>query len=263
MLLDGRPPPDDVRLTVLRATAFAALHWHDKAEAEYAKALRARPADTQIQLVRHFNRAHLFACKGEGELNLAAAELDEASALELSDCQLYRFRSVAHLGAGQGAAYRRVCAEMMERFEKTQDPWTACNVVVACVAGPDALADMGRLIPLAQMADRFPYRDTAWLGAAFYRCGQYVEARRCFEDSARLWRPRAWDWCFRAMVHHRLGQTEEAQRCLNEAAQWIKQANIGRDVYLEECSPAWNTILEIIEVNTLFREAQALLQHAR
>src|SRR5262249_39693780 len=137
MLLDARPPPDDIRLTVLRARAFAALHWHDKADAEYAKALQAWPADTQIQLVRHCNRAHLYACKGK--LDLTAAQLDEASALEPNDPSVYHFRAAAHLGAGQGTAYRRVCAQLMERFEKTQDPSTAHDVVLASVAGPDAL----------------------------------------------------------------------------------------------------------------------------
>src|SRR5262249_16590697 len=152
MLLDTRPPPKDIRLTVLRARAFAALHWHDKADAAYGKALEASPADTQIQLVRHFNRAHLFACKGLGRLNLTAAELDEASALGANHLSLYHFRAAAHLGAGQKNAYRRVCAEMLQRFEKTQDPQTGREVVLACVAGPDALPDMGRLIPLAQVA---------------------------------------------------------------------------------------------------------------
>ena len=60
---------------------------------------------------------------------------------------------------------------------------------------------------------------------ALYRAGRYQESVECFEASAKMYRPKALEWCFLAMAHHRLGHVAEARRCLEEARRWIDAAN--------------------------------------
>src|SRR5260370_25827729 len=62
MLIDGSPPPDDPRLHVLRARAFAGLRWAEKAIPEYDAALKLSPQDPQIRLDSHRNRG--YYCRG-------------------------------------------------------------------------------------------------------------------------------------------------------------------------------------------------------
>src|SRR5207302_679992 len=115
------------------------------------------------------------------------------------------------------------------RFEKTHDPGVACNVIYPCLLRDDALPDMGRLLPMTPVAAK-AWHIGAWvLGAALYRAGKHEDALRCFENAARIYRPRAWDWSFRAMAHCRLGQAAEARHCLAEATRWIDEANARQD----------------------------------
>jgi hypothetical protein len=44
---------------------------------------------------------------------------------------------VAHLAAGDVAAYRKACTAMVERFEKTKDRVTTGNVLLVCVLRGD------------------------------------------------------------------------------------------------------------------------------
>src|SRR5262249_23323692 len=118
-------------------------------------------------------------------------------------------------------AYRAVCAGMLERFAKTTDPVVAAHVVNACVAAPDAVADPGQLIPLAQLAcSTNRTANVGLLGAAFYRSGHPDRALECFSEMPRT-PPRAWHRLFEAMTHVRLGAAEEARRCLGYAEKWL------------------------------------------
>jgi hypothetical protein len=83
-------------------------------------------------------------------------------------------------------AYRRTCAALVQRFEKTTDPAIADNVLRACVLRPEALPDMARLLPLARVATLPDTPGPASAGAALYRAGKYPEAVRCLETAARV-----------------------------------------------------------------------------
>jgi hypothetical protein len=258
VLIDGSAPRDDPRLHVLRARAFAGLRWVEKAIPEYDAALRMSPQDPQIRLESHRNRG--YHCKDLRQWGEAAAEFVKACELAPDDSYLWRFRAVAHIAAGDVAAYQQDCTAMVERFAKTEDRITAGNVLQVCVLRDDALPDMAGLLPLTRVADPI-WHWGAWVhGAALYRAGKYAESVRWFETAAEMYLPRAWDWAFLAMAHHRLGHAGEARRCLVEAAHWIDEANHheGDDPTGER--PAWGNWQEPVVYPLLVREAEELLK---
>src|SRR5262249_50835048 len=150
VLIDGSPPRDDPRLHVLRARAFAGLHWAEKAVPEYDTALKLSPQDPQIRLEAHRNRG--YCCTVLRHWDRAAAELAKACELGPDDSYLWRLRVVAHVAAGDVAAYRQACTAMVERFEKTEDRATAANVLEVCVLRDETLPDMAQLLPLTRVA---------------------------------------------------------------------------------------------------------------
>jgi Flp pilus assembly protein TadD len=257
VLIDGSPPRDDPRLHVLRARAFAGLHWAEKAVPEYDAALKLSPQDPQIRLEAHRNRG--YCCIGRCQWGEAAAEFAKACELGPDDSYLWRFRAVAHVAAGDVAGYRQACTAMVERFEKTEDRDTAANVLLVCVLRGDTLPDMARLLPLTPVADPIWHWGTWVRGAALYRAGRYDESVRCFETAAKMYRLGAWDWCFLAMAHDRLGHAEEARRCLVEAARWIDEANREELDDPTSTRPGWGSWHERVVYPLLLREAQALL----
>ncbi|HJT76436.1 MAG TPA: protein kinase [Gemmataceae bacterium] len=257
VLIDGSPPPDDPRLHVLRARAFAGLRWSGTAVREYDAALKLGTQDPLIRAEAHHNRG--YHCTGLGQWGEAAAEFAQASELWQQHSHLWRYRAVAHLAAGDVDAYRQTCTAMLERFGKTDNPETAASVLQACVVRDDAVADKARLLPLIPVIDPIWHWGTWVRGAALYRAGRYAESVRCFERAAKLFRPRAWDWCFLAMAHHRLGHAADARRCLVEAARWIDEAN---RVQLDDpttLGPTWCGWDERVVYPLLLREAEALL----
>jgi serine/threonine protein kinase/Flp pilus assembly protein TadD len=257
VLIEGAPPPPDVRLHVLRARALAGLRSPRRAEAEYAEALKLCPNDPQVQMEAHRARSHCAVERGRWDE--AAAEFALASELRPDEAYLWCYRALAHLRAGDTAAYRRTCAELVERFEKTEDSYTACHVVLACVVRPDGLPDTVRLLPLAEVAARTRHFGTWLRGAALYRAGKYEEAVRSFETQAVTYRPRAWDWCFLAMAHHRLRHAAEARRCLAEAARWIDDASREGLDDPAGTGPSWGSWCERVVYPLLLREAEERL----
>jgi len=258
VLIDGSPPAGDPRLQVLRARAFVGLRRHAEAEVEYARALELLPGDPQVLLEAHRNRGGYWVTLGRwGE---AAGAFSRATELRPDDVYLWRFRGAAQFAAGEVDAYRRTCAAMVERFGRTDDPRTACNVLQVCVLRGDALPDMGRLLPLARVAAPEWHFGTWVVGAALYRDGQYGEALGAFEQAAKAYRPRAWDWCFRAMAHARLGQAAEARCCVAAAARWIDAAKGEDEDDLGGTRPAWGSWDEPAVSPLLLREAEALVR---
>jgi tetratricopeptide (TPR) repeat protein len=255
VLIDGSPPPDDARLHALRARSFAGLRWPEKAAAEYDAALKLSPQDSQIRMEAHRNQGYRYVHLGRWRE--AAAEFARATELQPDDAHLWRCRAVANFAAGEGNSYRRTCAAMLERFEKTEDRRKAGNVLLACVLQADALPDMARLLPLTRVAVPIWPRVR---GAALYRAGRHEESVRCLEAAAKTYRTWAWDWCFLAMAHHRLGHDDEARRCLAEAGRWIDEANRQEEDDPSHTRPAWGDWHERAVSALLLREAEGLLK---
>jgi tetratricopeptide (TPR) repeat protein len=218
--------------------------------------LKLRPHDPQIRLEAHRNRGYYHV--GHRQWDQAAAEFARASELQPHDKHLWQFTAAAHLAAGDSDAYGRVCAGMLERFRKTQDPEVAYQVVYTCVLRQDALADLDQLLPLARVAG--PGGSMRLLAAAHYRAGHYEKAVQCFQKAARVYRFRAWDWFFMAMAQHRLGRAEEAQQCLAKAIAWMGEADRQKLDDLSGARPAWGAWHEPVVVPLLRRETEELVK---
>ncbi|HEV3200479.1 MAG TPA: tetratricopeptide repeat protein [Bryobacteraceae bacterium] len=219
--------------------------------------MKLSPHDTQIRLESHRNRG--YYCTGLRQWGEAAAEFAKACELAPDDSYLWHCLAVAHIAAGDVAGHRQDCTAMMERFEKTEDRVTAGNVLQVSVLRDDTLPDMARLLPLTRVADPI-WHWGAWVhGAALYRAGGYEESVQCFETAGKLYRPRAWDWCFLAMAHHRLGHTDEARRCLVEAAHWIDEANREKLDEISSTRPTWGNWHERVVYPLLLHEAESLI----
>lgn len=260
LLIDGSSPPDDPRVHVLRGRAFAGLRWHAKAEPEYAAALQRLPNDPQIRMEAHRNRG--YGCTRLGQWKRAATEFAEASLLQPQEVFLGLFCAIAQLKAGEIDAYRRTCANLLQRFATTDDPGIARNVLLACVLRPDALPDMAQLLPLAHVASPPPNDfGPPEAGAALYRGGKYVEAVCCLERAAKVYPLRAEDWCFLAMARHRLGRSGEARQALEEAIRWIDSANHEDKEDRIASRTVWSTWHEKPECEFLVDEAKKLLEN--
>jgi Flp pilus assembly protein TadD len=260
LLIDGSPPPDDPRLHVLRARAFALLRRNSAADVEYAAALNLRPEDPQVRLEAHCSAG--YSATGRRQWRRAADEFTKASELAPDDATLWRFRAVTLLGAEDVPAYRQTCLAMLQRFEKSTDLRVAGNVVLVCVLRDDALPDMARLLPLAKVAAPWGGHTGAYaLGETLYRVGRYEEALECLDAAAKtLFRPGASEWSFLAMTHHRLGHADKARCYLAEAARWIDEANRQTEADWSGTRPAWGDWHEPVWGPLLFREAEKLLK---
>jgi tetratricopeptide (TPR) repeat protein len=261
LLIDGAPPSEDPRLLVLRGRAFAGLRRNSLADVEYAAALKLRPDDRQIRLEAH--RSAGYSSVGRRQWSQAAAEFTNACELAPDDSDLWRFRAIAHLGAGDLNAYRQSCLAMLERFEKTGDPRTAGNVVLVGVLADDSIPEMSRLLPLTRVAAPWHHVGDYVLGAALYRTGKFDEAIRCFEQQAKSIRPRPWGWAFLAMAHHRLGHAAEARRCLAEAARWIDETTRTTQDDLSGTLPQWANWNEPVVSRFLLQEAEELVNETQ
>jgi tetratricopeptide (TPR) repeat protein len=268
VLIETIAPPPDPRLHVLRARAYAGLRALVRADAEYAEALQDLGEAPQVRLEVHRNRGYLHVAAERWAA--AATEFSRAAELRPAEFRLRFFQAVAHAAAGEEAAYRRVCGELLARFEHAHDSVALLYCIQASVLVEAAEADgekvpgpqSRRLPELARLAGPHGQFGLPIYGAALYRAGQYEDSIRCFETVRELYSPRAWDWCFLAMSHHRLGHFDEARRCLAEAEHWIDEANRDHLDDLVGGSPTWGGWPERAHYPLLLREAQALVERA-
>jgi WD40 repeat protein/Tfp pilus assembly protein PilF len=199
-----------------RGDAWRARGQWDRAEAAYNEALHARPLNATIRdaLVRlHIERGHF---------DRAVATLAEAERLLPYDDHLHQWLALVLLEAGDRDGWRRSTAAVLDRFGGTTNSWMAHSIARACASGPEATADPGVPIRLAEISvrghDAFnkPIALNT-LGAALYRAGRYDEAIRRLDEAAqaRGGASKPEDWGFLAMAHHRLGHPDEARRWLD------------------------------------------------
>jgi Flp pilus assembly protein TadD len=158
-------------------------------------------------------------------------------------------RALLWLHLGNPKRYRAACAKLLASYALAPSPSTAGAAAWQCVLGPNAVADAGAVVRLAEAAlaavsaDQKPWALTA-LGAALYRAGRSGEAvARLKEAIARGdGRGRPQDWAFLAMAQQSLGESEAAR-------QWLRK--------LADRLPA--TYWEGVELKLLQREVEATL----
>jgi tetratricopeptide (TPR) repeat protein len=225
--------------------------------AEYAEAIQEDFADHQVLLEAHRTRAFLYASQRKWQR--AADEYARASELAPQEPYFWWYRALLSQALADESDYRQICAAMFERFAATEDPRTAHAVVSACTLAPDALPDMSRLLPIAQVAARWYPGASRMLAAAQCRAGQYEQAVLTFQDAAVHYRLRADDWLLLALAHHHLGNAAQARRSFDTAIEWIRQADREHLDDPASTRPDWGDWHEPIWVPILRREVETLL----
>jgi len=258
LLIDATAPPDDARMHLLRARGFSGMRRDSAADVEYAAALRLRPEDPQVQL--EFHRSAGFSAADRREWSAAAENFGRAVEHAPDDDVLLQYQAVSQLLGGDTTGYRRSCLTALEKLEETAHPQYAGNLAFFCVLRSDAVPDPSRLLALARKAAPLYSSGLNVVGAAAYRAGQYEECLELFRVAEQTYRPRAWDWSFRAMAHFRLGHTDQARQCLAEAARWIDEANHQTKDDINGTGSVWGRWYEQCLYPLLFQEAQDLVK---
>jgi WD40 repeat protein/serine/threonine protein kinase/tetratricopeptide (TPR) repeat protein len=186
----------------------------------------------------------------------AAADFAQAVKHQPDDAHLWYCHAAALLGGKNTTDYQAIRAEMLGRFAKSGDRNVASHVLYIAVALPAAEGQVDTLVRLGERGARAFRGNERVLGAALHRAGNYQAALQEFEQAARGFAPRAWDWLFQAMAHYQLGQVVEARQCLDRASRWIERAN---EQAANGNREAWVGWYEAIETECLRREAEALI----
>ncbi|MCI0460853.1 MAG: protein kinase [Gemmataceae bacterium] len=235
-----------------------------EAESQQRELLKRFPAERgqPLDLTRliYHNRALILLERQQWAA--AAVYLDKSCRLRKPDiASHWYFNALLHLKVGDRKGYRAICAEILKRFGDTKDPQVAESVVAACTVTPDALPDMSRLLPLAEMAVAARETNRRLLGSALYRAGKYKEAILCFHQTAqKSGRAEVSAGLYLALAHHRLGQGDAARHYLDTIKKVMKTPP---DNPPDRQRKAWESELLRVEPEHLLREAEALLKEAK
>jgi tetratricopeptide (TPR) repeat protein len=249
-----------------------ALDASRKALALFAKLMDDSPDDPHCLpalLEAHFKLGVLLQQVGQQdkaivERDKVIAQLGKAIELKPDEVTRRYFYALTRAEAGDLTGYRSVCAAMLDRFGRTENPAVAHWVAWTLVLAPDAVKDSDQAVRLAEIAVKSDpknevYSDT--LGSALYRAGRFGEAIRRLTEFSNDREPATatpsspiYAWFFLAMAHHRAGHAEEARKWLDKASKWVEQQTKSPS---NEGNRTWNRRLTW---QLLRREAEALLK---
>jgi tetratricopeptide (TPR) repeat protein len=202
-----------------RAAAYAGLGRFEEAVADYEKALKAGPG-----------RPEDWAGLGEAQARLgrkgpAARSFARATEAGSADPAVWYKRAVLLADAADGEAYRRVCGDMLRRFDKAAAPEVVYLTALACSARAGAADDFGGALDrMSRVATKAPTaRNLGGLGLLLYRAGKDEEAvavlGRAMAAQGNGGDP--WNWLVLSLAHARLGHRGEAGRWLRRSAAWL------------------------------------------
>jgi serine/threonine protein kinase/Flp pilus assembly protein TadD len=190
--IEGKPPPEDARLLIVRGRAFAALGRDEQAMASFGEAIALKPAFAPAWTSR------AFAYRRLGQWDKAIA--DHAQAIELAPQDAAAHNELAWLLA--------TCPEPKFRDGKRAVELASKGTALAPKDGN--------------------FMNT--LGAALYRAGECQAAITTLGRSMELRRGGdAFDWFFLAMAHHKLGQLDEARKSYKQAVAWMEKNAAGNE----------------------------------
>jgi serine/threonine protein kinase/WD40 repeat protein/tetratricopeptide (TPR) repeat protein len=220
--------------------------WRPFNSAEQGRAgLSEQALEDHARALEDYSRAIKLGAKGadvwqnRGLIHAGLRRWDKAAA---------DFRKAGELGAGHNAwcyharallegknlaAYRRACADLVDRFGQTPDPGAALDVARTCLWGPEAGAEPARIVSLAEKAlageavikccRDDDCRET--LALALYRAGRFEAVIQCLSEAMKEAPkdrrylsgayPKTWKFLL-AMAHQRLGHADEARSWLEK-----------------------------------------------
>jgi WD40 repeat protein/serine/threonine protein kinase/tetratricopeptide (TPR) repeat protein len=245
--------PRDARLFRLRGNARAGMGEWQRALHDYTRAVELAPQEWEARLQRGVAHAHLR------QWQLAAADFARNRDEGTDDPHVWRYFALANLAAGNSAAYRAACADLLERFGPAADPETAREVVWTASLAPRAVTDASRLVEVATRAQKSRPRNPRYLltlGAALLRAGKPAEAIEKLEAAL----PNSGDHATHALLLLTLacqqsGKGEEARRWFDQTAEALNEP--GQE---QGTQRSWDHQLEL---EILRAEAEAYFKHGK
>ena len=239
---------------------------HVANDAVFNELARLRPRDPFVYVCRADALAH------RGDWAGAAAAMKTLLALDPDNYTYWYVASAGFPHAGDVESYRRVCREMLDRFERSGDPDVAMWSALACLTLPDAVDDYSAPAERAAralravrargsgLADLYPiYFDIAAAGVD-YRAGRFEAAvkrlsARNYELPVNRGVFGATSHMILATAYHRLGRAAEARRELNMTSEVLR---VHPESAKWEVPPlgVWD---DWLRYNILRREAEALI----
>jgi WD40 repeat protein/tetratricopeptide (TPR) repeat protein len=206
-------------------------HWREARANEAAQQWSAAIPYLDRLIAAHPTVGPLYARRGVAHAELeqwekALADFTRASELRPDDVlAIGSSRARLCLAAGDEAVYRRVCADLLQRFGMGASIANARETVWTSALRPDAVPDPSQLVRIAVRVVAQEPKGAIYLrslGAALYRAGRFEEAIQqlnaaiAAQNGDGLFE----DWLFLAMAHHRLGHAAEARQWLDKTIQW-------------------------------------------
>ncbi len=173
-------------------------------------------------------------------------------------------RAALELAVGDRAGYRTTCQQMLDVFERNNEPTWLLFAAHAFVLDADGAAHALESLRLAERrAAAFPDEFSEHVMAlALYRNGRFAPAlARELANIARHggWRCEVLDRLVVAMSQKRLGRRDEAERSLAQAENWIGEHVRDRPGGLERGIPEGWKWRDAILMHVLLREARDLI----
>ncbi len=221
-----RLKPDDAMIHDNLGLTLANQGQHEKAAAEFSLAIKLHPENGLFWADRG------CACADLGQWDKASADFIKGTECKKPHPWAWCPSAMLCLRDGNLDGYRKICADVLQRFGKGDDVYAGADAAWVCFLGPTAGVDAAQLVLLAEKALAKGPKDH-WnvnlLGVALYRAGRFEDAvKRLTEATALHAGPYRTDmlytWFFLAMAHHRLGHADEAHRWLDKAIQGTEEA---------------------------------------
>jgi serine/threonine protein kinase/tetratricopeptide (TPR) repeat protein len=97
----------------------------------------------------------------------------------LGDARAYSLLALAHIHQGDERGYRRICAELVDKWSTTTDEFPRFRIAWACAHGPLVVENLSVPLELAEsLVEQYPNNASYQCakGALLYRMGRYEEA---------------------------------------------------------------------------------------
>jgi serine/threonine protein kinase/Flp pilus assembly protein TadD len=292
IVVDGAPPPEDGRLLCARGLALAAVNCPEQAATCYSRAEQLGPDDLPIRLAvlratsmqqyqkaiadlggnlelhwTTFNRLpshyQADAYAAQGQWDKAVFEYALMVKMNPRDPDHWCLYAGALLLKGDAEGYRRVCKDVLQRYQIRQNPLARYMVSRILSLAPHDVREPAQALQWAQQAataDPTPWK-LHTLAVAHYRAGQFEQTVEHCQTSLRIgdnWGGDVLNWLLLAMAHERLGNADEARHWLDKAVKWIDLATEGKPKEARYYLPL-PSACDRQEVQLLLREAESLI----
>jgi serine/threonine protein kinase/Flp pilus assembly protein TadD len=199
------------------------------------------------------------------EFTRGLVEESEALRLEPNNPVNWYRLALLRLRVGDRPGFRKVCADMLERFGRSPALQVNYFTIWTCALAPDAVADWEQPLQLARQACAAGPRNfdnLLNLGAVLYRAGRFAEAAQRLTEAQAAF-PEATDprnsiiytWLFLAMTEQRLGHGQQAKQFLAKAVKDIEHPSADRPGH--GSTRSWN---RRVTLQILRHEAEEVFQ---